>query len=89
MYVLINVENNEMKTAMSNDYLQILAFDQKGQKYLSSIKKQLEIPLITRVGKSQGQDLPLAVKSDSIYQMINKREQNFGVIPYIKEENNA
>ncbi|WP_125769929.1 nucleotidyltransferase [Companilactobacillus furfuricola] len=89
MYVLINVENEEMKTALADDYLQVLAFDQVGQKYLNSIKKQLDIPLITRVGKQQAQQSSLAIKADSIYQMINQQEQNFGVIPYIKEENNA
>lgn len=89
MYVLLNVSDSEMKTALETDYLQVLAFDQVGQQYLSAQKKQLEIPLITRVGKTEAANMPLSIKVDKIYQMINQHEQNFGVIPYIKEENNA
>lgn len=89
MYVLLNVSDSEMKTALDTDYLQVLAFDQVGQQYLSAQKKQLEIPLITRVGKTEAANMPLSIKVDKIYQMINQHEQNFGVIPYIKEENNA
>lgn len=87
MYVLVNTSAAEIDQSLKQKYIHILAFDHVGQEYLSSRRKQIELPLITKVGKQQQAQMTTVIKADSIYQMINNNKQNFGVIPYIKGDN--
>lgn len=87
MYVLINVDNKEMISALTQTYLRILGFSHTGQQYLHQQKKNFNIPLITKVGQSEHNLMNLELRADSVYQLVNHEEQNFGVIPYIKGEN--
>lgn len=86
MYVLNNANADSMQAAFSQDYIRILGFDSVGQKYLSNLKKQTDIPLITRVGKQERTLLALDLRADSVYQLVTNKEQNFRKIPYIKGE---
>lgn len=86
MYVLNNVDVNSMERAFSQDYLRVLGFDSVGQKYLNNLKKQTDIPLITRVGKQEQELMALDLRADTVYQLVTNKEQNYGMIPYIKEE---
>lgn len=87
MYVLMNVNTEDMQLATKELYLHILSFSNVGQKYLNSYKKQLQIPLITKVGKPQSALMTLEIRADNVRKLIDGKEQNFGVIPYIKGEN--
>jgi predicted nucleotidyltransferase len=87
MYVLMNVNTEEMTSALDNLYLHILSFNEVGQQYLNRIKKNIEVPLITKVGKTENELLNLQLRVDNVRKMIDGKEQNFGVIPYIKGEN--
>lgn len=86
MYVLNNVDVNSMERAFSQDYLRVLGFDSVGQKYLNNLKKQTDIPLIARVGKQERKLMALDLRADTVYQLVTNKEQNYGMIPYIKEE---
>lgn len=85
MYTLMNVTESEINNVYKNPYLRVLGFDKIGQEYLSILKK--DIKPITRVGKLEKQTLDLEIRADQIRQLITHKEQNFGVIPYMKGVN--
>lgn len=87
LYVLMNVSTKEMTAALNSSYLRILGFNDTGRQYLNHNKKQINIPLITRVGKQESGLFATELKADGVWQLISGKEQNFGVIPYIKGEN--
>lgn len=82
-YVLLNIRDAEMKNSWQEDYLHLLGFSQKGQRYLRQIKKKLALPLVTNVGRQEAERYALNVKADNIYQLGNSKvkEQNFGRFP--------
>lgn len=74
-YILVQAREENLP-----DSLHILGFSEKGQAYLSRIKK--EVSLVTRIGKKEWDKL--TQKADSVYQMGTSTmvEQNFGRVPY-------
>ena len=83
IYTLLNVKESEIKNVYQNPYLRVLGFDQVGQKYLNFLK-QNDQTFITRVGKKEKTALELELRADSIRQLVDFSEQNFGRIPYMK-----
>ena len=49
IYILMDYKKNEHN---SNNYIRILGFNKKGSKYLSSIKKDIKLPIITNYSNS-------------------------------------
>lgn len=85
MYTLINVKETEINNVYKNPYLRVLGFNQIGQKYLNTLKK--ETNLITRVGKKESTNLELEIRADRIRQLVTQEEEDFGVIPYMEGVN--
>jgi predicted nucleotidyltransferase len=83
VYTLLNVKESEIKNVYQNPYLRVLGFDQMGQKYLNFLKRN-DQKFITRVGKREKTALELELRADSIRQLVDFSEQNFGRIPYMK-----
>lgn len=68
-------------------YIRVLGFTNEGQRYLNSIKKELEIPLITNINKNNIQLLKNELKVDNIYNLITNRKENlYKKKPIIKKE---
>ncbi|WP_125567601.1 nucleotidyltransferase [Companilactobacillus insicii] len=86
LYTLMNVKKSEIDFVYQNPYLRILGFDEIGKQYLKTLKKNVEIPLITRVGKKESELLSLELKADRIRELVNNEEQDFGRIPIMKGE---
>lgn len=82
-YVLLNVTENEMHQAWKSPQIRILGFNQIGRQYLKE-QKELDYPLLSRIGKKEAAELPLLLRADQVYQMGNPGifEQNFGRIPF-------
>lgn len=51
LYTLLQITNDEMLVATQQPYLRVLGFNKMGQEYLHTIKKDLEIPLVTKVDR--------------------------------------
>ncbi|WP_119325998.1 nucleotidyltransferase [Companilactobacillus musae] len=83
IYTLLNVKESEINYVYKNPYLRILGFNDIGQKYLNSLKKQ-DLYLLTRIGKKEAKTLDLEIKADRIRQLLTNQEENFGKIPYMK-----
>ncbi|MFS0614913.1 nucleotidyltransferase [Lederbergia ruris] len=66
--VLLNVHKKEIRSlGRKPQYIRLLGMSHSGQKYLRSIKKDLEIPLISKVSAQQNQMLALDIKATQIY----------------------
>ncbi len=67
-HILLNVHKETIRSFGNEpQYIRLLGMSQSGQKYLSAIKKDLEIPLISRVSAQQNQMLALDIKATHIY----------------------
>jgi predicted nucleotidyltransferase len=69
------------KEAQDNNikYIRILGFNKKGQKYLNSIKKNIEIPIITNYSNIKDDLLNIDERASNIYSLLfnkNNKKQN-------------
>ncbi|GKQ42517.1 UPF0348 protein [Companilactobacillus sp. RD055328] len=78
LYTLLNVTEDDIK--QSQNYLHILGFNELGKKYLNQTKKDMNLPIITKVSKQIGDIngvMYLQVKVDNFVSIFNHTEQNF------------
>ena len=82
-YVLLNIQKKDIQFAWKNNYLHVLGFTDKGQRYLKERKTTIDLPILSKIGKKEEEQYPLAIRSDKVYQMGNPLilEQNFGKFP--------
>lgn len=82
-YILNNVKQQEIENAWKYSHLQVLGFTEKGQRFLREEKKNLKLPLITKISKNLGSQLALDIRSNMLYQLGNSNilEQSFGRFP--------
>ena len=75
-----NKNNNELK------YIKVLGFSSKGKKYLNSIKKETNTPIITNINKNNIDIQELELRTDQIYNLIMSRNNNlYANKPIIKD----
>ncbi|WP_086311979.1 hypothetical protein A5821_003223 [Enterococcus sp. 7F3_DIV0205] len=82
-YILNNVKQQEIENSWNNSHLQVLGFTEQGQHFLREEKKNLALPLVTKVSKRLNSQLALDIRSNQLYQLGNQRilEQSFGRFP--------
>lgn len=82
--VLLNLTQAAVQAAHRKRYLQVLGFTTAGRAYLHDVKKQVALPLITRVSAAMlapGGLLYWQQRADSLIEGIDGRAQNYGRIP--------
>lgn len=69
LHILTNTRKTEMQVDIKTpSYLRLLGMTEKGQKYLNLKKKEILLPLVTKVAKFQNNiDLVLDLKASNIY----------------------
>ena len=73
--MLIHILTSFTKEEAQNlklDYLRLLGFSIKGQKYLNKIKKEISIPIITKKKKNISKLLDIEIRVTSIYNLETK-----------------
>ena len=73
--MLIHILTSFTKEEAQNlklDYLRLLGFSIKGQKYLNKIKKEISIPIITNYKKNISKLLDIEIRVTSIYNLETK-----------------
>lgn len=79
LHILINLTKEEALN-INIDYIRILGFNTKGQKYLNTIKRKIEIPLLTGYKKNISKLLDIELRVTNIYSLvavdISKKEYN-------------
>ncbi|WP_099974984.1 nucleotidyltransferase family protein [Lactobacillus terrae] len=84
IYMLLNVYPEEIENVYNNPYIHILGMNETGKNYLNSIREDVEIPVVPRIGKKEQTIMSLDIKVDRIIELINDRPQIYGKIPYMK-----
>lgn len=84
LYTLLQVTQDEVQAHTARPYLHVLAFNQRGREYLHQIKKQLSIPLITKVDQDLRDGLlNLDYRAGKLYQLFTPLEQDLKHPPII------
>lgn len=69
-HILCNFTKEEASKFKNIEYIRILGFSNKGQKYLNSIKKNINIPLLSKFSKNDNDMLALEFRTTCIYASI-------------------
>ena len=78
LYTLLNVKVDQMQAAMQDPYLRVLGFTPNGQQYLNEIKREVTLPLISKVDSNLARaQLRLDYKAGKLWQLLanNATEQ--------------
>lgn len=78
LYTLLNVKVDQMQAAMQDPYLRVLGFTPNGQQYLNEIKRDVTLPLISKVDSNLARaQLRLDYKAGKLWQLLanNATEQ--------------
>ena len=66
-HILCNFTKEEALRLNEVEYLRILGFSYKGQDYLNKIKKEIELPIITKFGSIDSEMLDIEYRVTSVY----------------------
>ncbi len=87
--MLTHILFNYTKEESSNKkikYIRVLGFNDKGKKYLSKTKKDIEVPIITNINKNNYELLKNDIMKDEIYYHIIDKDINVFESKPIKKE---
>lgn len=77
VHILVNTSKKEAEDFLSKEipFIRILGFDKKGQEYLSKIRKETLIPVITKFAGKDSKLHQLEKKSVNVYYSLDKEPQ--------------
>ena len=89
IHILMKNTKNDIHNAMHVDYLRVLAMNQKGRQYLSTIKKTCPYSLITNLPKYHHPALEIELKATRLLSLLSSHPQSliqeeFSHIPLIQ-----
>ena len=67
LHILCNFTKEKAKDMQEVEYIRILGMNQKGRNYLNTVKKKLEIPLISKITRNKPEMLEFEIKTTNIY----------------------
>ena len=73
LHILTSFTKEEAKS-LDIDYIRLLGFTTKGKDYLSKIKKQINIPLITGYKKNISKILDIELRITKIYSLVTNKD---------------
>ncbi len=69
LHILCNFTKEDKNNFKEITYIRILGFNNKGQKHLNSIKKDLDIPLISKINRNKDPMLEYEIETTKIYSL--------------------
>ena len=91
IHILCNLTKEKANLFKDITYLRILGFNDKGRIYLNSIKKEINIPIISKITKEKDKMLEFEIETTKIYDIISNEnliKKEFERIIYLKENEN-
>ena len=82
VHILCDFTKEEAKKFKKVKYIRVLGFNKKGSDYLSKIKKNIEIPIITNYSNIHDEMLDLEFRVNSIYASIFKEKNHLSKLEY-------
>lgn len=91
-YVLLQFKKTDMQDALkAPKAIRVLGFTGKGQRYLSAVKKEVALPIISRLNQKNKFLWEMDIQAGKVYQLAkknNQKEQDFNHLPIQKQEEN-
>ena len=91
LHILCNYTKEEAKENKQIKYIRLLGFNNKGRTYLNKYKKEIELPIISKIVKEKDKMLELELNTTKIYVLpYNEQEykKEYQTNLYIKENEN-
>lgn len=84
LYTILQLTESQVSDHLKRPYLHVLSFNERGRDYLHSIKKQVELPLLTKIDQNLRDDLlNLDYRAGKLYQTFTPVEQDLKHAPVI------
>ena len=89
LHILCNFTKEKAKKYDKINYIRILGLNTKGRKYLNTIKKDIELPIISKILREKDEMLEYEIETTKIYDLYtnNLEKREFQSIIYKGEEN--
>ncbi|MBD5429903.1 nucleotidyltransferase [Lactobacillus sp.] len=83
LYTLLNIQSDELFASFDNISTMLLGYSTRGRNYLKKMRKDFEVPVISKVDKKGASSgtLALQVKTDRLFEQVMGVDQNFGRFP--------
>jgi predicted nucleotidyltransferase len=91
LHILCNFTKEKRNLFNKISYIRILGFNDTGRSYLNAIKKDISLPIISKITKEKDEMLNYEIETTKIYDIIlneNLVKKEFEKIIYIKGEKN-
>lgn len=91
IHILCNFTKEKANGMRNINYIRILGLNKMGRKYLNSIKKDMKVPLISKINRDKDSMLEYEIETTKIYDVIknnNLLKKEFKSIIYIGDETN-
>ena len=75
LHILCNFTKDKANQWKKLEYIRILGFNNKGRKYLNNVKKELTIPLISKITKNKNCMLEFEIETTNIYNIKKNSNQ--------------
>lgn len=74
IHILIGLTKVDKANFINNEYIRLLGFDKSGQKYINSIKKNTNIPIVTKITNLDSKIKDYEQIAASIYQLLTNED---------------
>lgn len=75
LHILCNFTKEKKNKFEKMSYIRILGLNKKGSSYLNSIKKELDIPLISKISKEKDPMLEFEIETTKIYSLTEDNQE--------------
>ena len=89
IHILCNFTKEKAKQFRNITYIRILGLNDIGRSYLNEVKKDLDIPIVSKVKRDKDEMLEFEIETTKIYDIINNNnllEQEFKSIIFLGDE---
>ena len=74
LHILCNFTKEKAKLFNDITYIRLLGFSPKGREYLSKVKKEIEIPIISKISRSKDPMLEFEINTTKIYAITSSND---------------
>lgn len=72
LHILVNFTKEKASKMKDITYIRLLGMNDNGKKYLNSIKKDIDIPIISKIKRDKDEMLDFEIETTKIYEIIKK-----------------
>ena len=92
LHILCDFKKKDFESVKDDIYIRVLGFNKLGRSYLNCVKKDVKVPIISKVNKNKCTLLEIELKSSKIYNLVfnNTYKEEYSCFPvvYRKDNNN-